>query len=50
MTMYLPNDVVRPTGYEAGEFIDPGVDRPAPAPNLQRNEVGTDDDDETRVR
>jgi hypothetical protein len=22
MTMYLPNPAVRPTGYEAGEFID----------------------------
>ena len=23
MTMFLPNSAVRPTGYEAGEFIDP---------------------------
>jgi hypothetical protein len=22
MTMYLPNDDIRPTGYEAGEFLD----------------------------
>ena len=22
MTMFLPNSAVRPTGYEAGEFID----------------------------
>jgi hypothetical protein len=22
MTMYLPNSAVRPTGYEAGEFIE----------------------------
>ena len=22
MTMYLPNSAVRPTGYEAGEFLD----------------------------
>jgi hypothetical protein len=25
MTMYLPNRDVRPTGYEAGEFIEPPI-------------------------
>ena len=31
MTMYLPNEDVRPTGYEAGEFLDvpPEGDEPA---------------------
>jgi hypothetical protein len=33
MTMYLPNPDVRPTGYEAGEFIEPPVSAPQPHAN-----------------
>ena len=37
MTIYEPNPDIRPTGEEAGEFIDP----PAPDPD---ETVGPDDD------
>jgi hypothetical protein len=43
MTMYLPNPDVRPTGYEPGEFIDPEIVVPAPAPNPPTRRA-TDDD------
>jgi hypothetical protein len=33
MTMYLPNPDVRPTGYEAGEFIEAPVSTPPPHAN-----------------
>jgi hypothetical protein len=32
MTMYLPNSDIRPTGYEAAEFIEPPGPTPAPEP------------------
>jgi hypothetical protein len=40
MTMYLPNGDVRPTGYEAGEFIDLPPDAPVaePAPEASEND------------
>jgi len=43
MTMYLPNHDVRPTGAEAGEFIDapPEIDERPPEP--PRTEPGIDD-------
>jgi hypothetical protein len=48
MTMYLSNPYVRPTGYEAGEFIEPVVDvlpaEPSPAPSET-----ADDGDEKRL-
>jgi hypothetical protein len=34
MTMYLSNRDIRPTGYEAGEFIEPDVVPPPPEPSL----------------
>jgi hypothetical protein len=39
MTMYLPNRDLRPTGYEAGEFIDP--DEPAVALASEAEEEAT---------
>jgi hypothetical protein len=47
MTMYLPNDDVRPTGYEAGEFIeDPiladdaePIGRPADGPDPDHRDI-----------
>jgi hypothetical protein len=49
MTMYLPNGDVRPTGYEAGEFIEPPTIPPArdPSPEIPEAE---DDDDEMNER
>jgi hypothetical protein len=32
MTMYLPNRDVRPTGYEAGEFLEPPPEAPVAEP------------------
>jgi hypothetical protein len=48
MTMYLPNRVVRPTGYEAGEFIESPTIAPAVEPNPGTPEVD-DEDDETSM-
>jgi hypothetical protein len=42
MTMYLSNQDVRPTGYEAGEFIEPVADVPVTEPSLPAGEVDTD--------
>jgi hypothetical protein len=46
MTMYLSNRDVRPTGYEAGEFLESPTIVPAPGPNLGTPE-GDDEDNET---
>ena len=47
MTMYLPNRDIRPTGYEAGEFLElppmHPVEWPSPQPVAER-----DEDDETQ--
>ena len=45
MTIYLSNREVRPTGYEAGEFLESPTIAPAVEPNPGTREV--DDDDET---
>ena len=46
MTMYLSNRDIRPTGAEAGEFLDPVI-TPAgetePEPELRTNEVDEKD-------
>ena len=42
MTMYLPNRDVRPTGYEAGEFIEPSIE-PLPAPSNATHETDADE-------
>ena len=42
MTMYLSNKDVRPTGYEAGEFLEPVV----MAPVAERSHVTRDFDDD----
>jgi hypothetical protein len=46
MTMYLPNRDIRPTGYEAGEFLDAPPFDPelVPAPPTARD--ADDEDDE----
>jgi hypothetical protein len=47
MTMYLPNGAVRPTGYEACEFIEP------PADSRETSVTATEDNEEevdTRAR
>ncbi len=49
MTMYLSNRDVRPTGYEAGEFIEPATDAPVAEPRLGTSEIN-DEADETSVR
>ena len=46
MTMYLPNRDIRPTGYEAGEFLDSPAFVPPEEPNPRPPEVD-DEDDET---
>jgi hypothetical protein len=42
MTMYLPNRDIRPTGYEAGEFLElppmHQVEWPSPAPAADLDE------------
>jgi hypothetical protein len=50
MTMYLPNDDVRPTGYEAGEFLDvpPEADEPA-GPQPWDGPAAIDDPDDLEV-
>jgi hypothetical protein len=45
MTMYLPNRDVRPTGYEAGEFLELPAISPPPEPNSQRHEADDEDDE-----
>jgi hypothetical protein len=47
MTIYLSNREVRPTGYEAGEFLESPTIAPAVEPNPGTREV--DDDDETNM-
>jgi hypothetical protein len=42
MTMYLPNRDLRPTGYEAGEFIDLPTE-PPPAPSTAIPEIAADE-------
>jgi hypothetical protein len=44
MTMYLPNGDVRPTGYEAGEFLEPPT--APPAVNRRPGTTETDDEDD----
>jgi hypothetical protein len=46
MTMYLPNHDVRPTGYEAGEFLESPTVPPVAEPNPSTPE-GDDEDEET---
>jgi hypothetical protein len=48
MTMYLPNPSVRPTGYEAGEFIEPDPiitrsERPFPQSEIDTEANETDE-------
>ena len=44
MTMYLSNSDVRPTGYEACEFIEPPITSPPPVePSTITDEVEGDD-------
>src|SRR5690242_7044007 len=38
MTMYLPNGDVRPTGYEAGEFLEPPPDATVADPSVETSE------------
>jgi hypothetical protein len=45
MTMYLPNRRVRPTGYEAGEFLEAPAVAEAVEPEVGTAEV--DEHDET---
>jgi hypothetical protein len=45
MTMYLPNRDVRPTGYEAGEFIEPPPERPLSQPRLETSDLDEEADD-----
>jgi hypothetical protein len=40
MTMYLPNHDVRPTGVEAGEFLESPTSPPPPEQNPATAEVG----------
>jgi hypothetical protein len=47
MTMYLPNRDVRPTGYEAGEFIEPPPDLSAPDPGAKSRDVDREADEPT---
>ena len=44
MTMYLPNGDIRPTGYEAGEFLEPPTLAPSAEPKLNEPDVGDEDD------
>jgi hypothetical protein len=44
MTMYLSNRDVRPTGYEAGEFLESPTIAPAVEPNPGK--PGVDDEDD----
>jgi hypothetical protein len=46
MTIYLSNADVRPTGFEAGEFLDSPSFAMAPEPELETPEVDDEDDDE----
>ena len=51
MTMYLPNRDVRPTGYEAGEFIDSPPEPSVPESPLAASEADNDEaDDSARGR
>lgn len=43
MTMYLSNSDVGPTGYEAGEFIEPPIVTPPAEPIAIRQEADADD-------
>ena len=45
MTMFLSNREVRPTGYEAGEFIEPSTFTPPPDPRPFAAEADEDDAD-----
>jgi len=47
MTMYLSNRDVRPTGYEAGEFLELPPMAPAVEPNRRTAEVDDEDDVDT---
>jgi hypothetical protein len=46
MTMYLPNGDIRPTGYEAGEFLEAPTVAPMVEPPLGKTDVGDEDDDQ----
>ena len=43
MTIYLSNNDVRPTGYEAGEFLDAPSFAPPVEPNPPAREVDDED-------
>jgi hypothetical protein len=45
MTMYLPNPDVRPTGYEAGEFLEVPTIAPAVELSQEAPEAGGEDDE-----
>ena len=45
MTMYLPNRDLRPTGYEAGEFIEPQVVPPPAEPRQEASPVEPEDEE-----
>jgi hypothetical protein len=49
MTMYLSNRDVRPTGYEAGEFVELEADAPVVQASPVPKEID-DEADEARVR
>jgi hypothetical protein len=44
MTMYLPNRDIRPTGYEAGEFLEIPTAVPAAEPNVEAHDARDDED------
>jgi len=45
VTMYLSNKDVRPTGYEAGEFLEPVVMAPLAEPSHVTSEIQDEDED-----
>ena len=47
MTMYLPNRDVRPTGYEAGEFLEPPPITPQDEPDTSAHGLESEDDETT---
>jgi hypothetical protein len=46
MTMYLPNDEVRPTGAELAEFIDAPSDAERPSPARRPGSSSTPESDD----
>jgi hypothetical protein len=49
MTMYLSNSHVRPTGYEAGEFIEPPIIAPPPVESNTSPPEAEGEGDEVRA-